>query len=243
MQTSSGVRRTPSSTKYSRLLHSHLLSGPSVQLELSDLDSRRGTSTLDSRRRRQLIGLFECSAQSANVTDPSPSAGSPASPWCVSVRGLSRRRIILTDSLNLQIRQRNFYVLQEHAATAHHWDLRLQLDGGLVSWAIPKGLTGFSKDAGGSGVRAAIETPVHPINDCLLEGGSVGCKKVDDLGSYRLLRTQREEKDRERLQRQDLYDDETTDEEEEQQAEDEKQEDLLARGQSMAFRSFGSTMR
>jgi DNA ligase D-like protein (predicted 3'-phosphoesterase) len=31
------------------------------------------------------------------------------------------------------------FVIQEHAATAHHFDLRLEVDGVMRSWAIPKG--------------------------------------------------------------------------------------------------------
>ncbi|WP_218611351.1 non-homologous end-joining DNA ligase [Pseudonocardia sp. KRD291] len=50
------------------------------------------------------------------------------------------------------------FVIQEHHATALHWDLRLERDGVLASWAVPKGLP---TDA--STVRMAIRTEDHPL--------------------------------------------------------------------------------
>jgi hypothetical protein len=112
-----------------------------------------------------------------------------------------------------QLQRRNFFVIQNHCAsasparaqlaadgtdpagaTAKHFDLRIQLDGGTVSFAILKGLSDFPKRAGHkqtrtgkaeSDNRLGIETNVHPIAYTCYEGGGIGITAVWDLGSYR----------------------------------------------------------
>ncbi|WP_214323464.1 DNA polymerase ligase N-terminal domain-containing protein [Nonomuraea sediminis] len=52
----------------------------------------------------------------------------------------------------------NAYVIHEHHARALHWDLRLERDGVLACWAIPKGLP---QDPGTN--HLAVHTEDHPI--------------------------------------------------------------------------------
>ena len=68
------------------------------------------------------------------------------------------------------------FVVQEHQATAHHYDLRLEVDGVMRSWAVPKGP---SMDP--SVKRLAVEVEDHAMSHNDYEGRSV---IVWDRGAY-----------------------------------------------------------
>ena len=57
------------------------------------------------------------------------------------------------------------FVVQEHLAKNKHWDLRLEINGEMWSWAIPKGPSLSSKER-----RLAIETKTHTLSYADFEG-------------------------------------------------------------------------
>jgi DNA ligase D-like protein (predicted 3'-phosphoesterase) len=72
------------------------------------------------------------------------------------------------------------FVVQEHQATAHHYDFRLELDGTMRSWAVPKGP---SLDPAVK--RLAVEVEDHDLGHNEFEGPTPnGAVIVWDRGSY-----------------------------------------------------------
>jgi bifunctional non-homologous end joining protein LigD len=81
------------------------------------------------------------------------------------------------------------FVIQEHHATRLHWDLRLEHDGALASWAVPNGLPEEPKVN-----RMAVRTEDHPLEYLTFHGeipqGSYGAGTMTiwDQGVYELLK-------------------------------------------------------
>ncbi|KAJ3186941.1 hypothetical protein HDU85_006978 [Gaertneriomyces sp. JEL0708] len=142
-----------------------------------------------------------------------------------------------------------FYVIQEHAATRHHWDLRLRVrrrappkvkeEGGgaedvLRSWAVPKGPSFVPGER-----RLAQETTDHELSYATYEGTiprdsyGAGTVMVWDMGTYSVPRKKVEEES---------TSDSNADEESVGRGEQERLERGLARGH-VTIRFFGQKLR
>jgi bifunctional non-homologous end joining protein LigD len=67
------------------------------------------------------------------------------------------------------------FVVHEHLHPRHHWDLRLEHGGVLVSWAVPKGVPEGPEN------RLAVHVPDHDLEHL---GHTDEAKSIWDHGTY-----------------------------------------------------------
>ena len=77
------------------------------------------------------------------------------------------------------------FVVQEHSARRLHWDLRLEHDGALASWALPRGIPEHPGEN-----RLAVRTEDHPLEYLEFHGDipkgeyGAGTMTIWDSGTY-----------------------------------------------------------
>ena len=77
------------------------------------------------------------------------------------------------------------FVVQEHSARAMHWDLRLEHEGTLASWAVPKGIPADPKRN-----NLAVRTEDHPLEYLDFHGEipaghyGAGTMRIFDRGTF-----------------------------------------------------------
>src|SRR3954452_25551427 len=77
------------------------------------------------------------------------------------------------------------FVVQEHSARRLHWDLRLEREGTLASWALPRGVPEHPAEN-----RLAVRTEDHPLEYLEFHGEipkgeyGAGSMTIWDAGTY-----------------------------------------------------------
>jgi DNA ligase D-like protein (predicted 3'-phosphoesterase) len=103
-------------------------------------------------------------------------------PPAADVSGVKTERVKVEGHEQFAVRgiSAGVFVVQEHAATAHHFDLRLEVDGVMRSWAVPKGP---SMDPAVK--RLAVGVEDHALSHNEFEGPTEGGGVIVwDRGSY-----------------------------------------------------------
>ena len=124
------------------------------------MPARKTGKTGTKRKAGKALGDYEAKRDFAATPEPAPSDAEPAG-------GESR------------------FAVQEHRARSLHWDLRLEHDGVLASWAVPKGIPPDPHEN-----HLAVHTEDHPLEYLTFEGEipegeyGAGTMTVWDAGTY-----------------------------------------------------------
>ena len=122
---------------------------------------------------------------------PEPSGAGAAGAAGAAGTGAKKRKAAKRTKRAPTTRTTPRFVIHEHSATRLHWDLRLERDGVLASWAVPKGLPAAPKEN-----HLAVWTEDHPLEYVDFHGEipegqyGAGTMKIWDHGTYEVLKWQ-----------------------------------------------------
>ncbi|SDL63541.1 ATP-dependent DNA ligase LigD ligase module /ATP-dependent DNA ligase LigD phosphoesterase module /ATP-dependent DNA ligase LigD polymerase module [Corynebacterium mycetoides] len=114
------------------------------------------------------LGLDEVLARVGDGLDPIAALGAPARDKLATYRSMRDARKTPEPIPGVVPAAREgapIFVIQEHHARRVHWDVRIERDGVLVSWAVPKGPPDDP-----AVTRLAVQTEDHPIEYATFEG-------------------------------------------------------------------------
>jgi bifunctional non-homologous end joining protein LigD len=117
---------------------------------------------MTTSRDRGRLGAYRAKRDFSATSEPAPGEGATSDP-----SGAPR------------------FVIQQHDATRLHWDLRLEHDGVLASWALPRGVPRDPHDD-----RLAVRTEDHPLEYLDFHGEipkgeyGAGTMEIWDRGTY-----------------------------------------------------------
>ena len=179
IDTLSYVTDAPSGSRAIRAVVAGTVQGVGFRAAVRARGPRAGRDGLGAQRRRW-HGGHSCGGSAAAVDaltaflrDGPPGAG---------VQAVNVEEVKIEGHEQFAVRgvSAGVFVVQEHAATAHHFDLRLEVEGVMRSWAVPKGP---SLDP--SVKRLAVQVPDHAIDYNAFEGRTNdGAVIVWDRGDY-----------------------------------------------------------
>lgn len=138
---------------------------PAAFQQLAAPAGRNDSAPASKAKTRSALARYAAKRDFTRTAEPAPRTPAPAA------AGQTRR-----------------FVIQKHAARNLHYDFRLELDGTLKSWAVPKGPP---YELGVK--RAAFEVEDHPLDYMTFEGTipkgqyGGGTVMVWDIGAYELL--------------------------------------------------------